>query len=41
MKIFKTTILSIAFLASPVSFAQETEETTEEAAPTLSVSGSV
>ena len=41
MKIFKTTILSIAFLASAVSFAQETEETTEEAAPTFSVSGSV
>ena len=41
MKIFKKTILSIVFLASAVSFAQETEETTEEAAPTLSVSGSV
>jgi hypothetical protein len=41
MKIFKTIILSIAFLASAVSFAQETEETTEEAAPTFSVSGSV
>ena len=41
MKIFKTTILSIAFLASAVSFAQETEETTEEAPPTFSASGSV
>ena len=41
MKIFKKTILSIVFLASAVSFAQETEETTEEAAPTFSVSGSV
>ena len=30
MKIFKKTILSIVFLASAVSFAQETEETTEE-----------
>ena len=41
MKIFNTTILSIAFLASSVSFAQEAEESTEEATTTFSVSGSV
>ena len=45
MKIFKTSILSLALFASTITFAQETEvateEPTEEAAPTFSVSGSV
>ena len=45
MKIFKTSILSLALFASTITFAQETEVATEEptaeAAPTFSVSGSV
>jgi hypothetical protein len=42
MKLFKTTILTLAFLATVSNYAQEAEETTEESEkPTFSVSGSI
>ena len=42
MKLFKTTILTLALLATVSTYAQEAEETTEESEkPTFSVSGSI
>ena len=42
MKIFKTTILTLALLATISTYAQEAEETTEESEKsTFSVSGSI
>ncbi len=42
MKLFKTTILTLALLATVSAYAQEAEETTEESEmPTFSVSGSI